>query len=81
MRLLPVPDATGTPKLWINADHLVSVQPLYRRSETGLIVEAELKVDGMPLQRIPLGDHLEDTEAEAAFVRFLDTLQGPASGR
>lgn len=76
MRLLPVPDASGRPTIWINADHLVSVQPQYRGGATGIEVSAELKVDGMPLQRIPLGEHIDRSEAEAAFGRFLAVLEG-----
>lgn len=76
MRLIPIPDATGTPVLWINADHLVSVQPQLRRTADGVAVAVELKVDGMPLQRIGLGEYLERTDADAAFTRFMQVLQG-----
>lgn len=78
MRLLPIPDASGKPTLWINADHLASVQPHYRRSVAGVEVAVELKVDGMPLQRIQLGDHADQEAAEAAFQSFLDVVQGDA---
>lgn len=55
MHLIGVPDASGKPAIWINADHLVSVQPVVRTGERDVTLEAELKVDGMPLQRINLG--------------------------
>ena len=78
MRLLPIPDENGKPMLWINADHLVSVQPQYRAGVSGIVAAVELKVDGMPLQRIALGEHFDRTQAEAAFGRFMSTLQGEA---
>jgi hypothetical protein len=40
----------------INVDHLVSVMPVYRGGATAL-VDAEVKVDGMPLYRVNLGEH------------------------
>ncbi|SDH31658.1 hypothetical protein [Microbacterium sp. 77mftsu3.1] len=78
MRLLPIPDADGNPTMWINADHLVSVQALTHGGEKGIVLTVELKVDGMPLHRVRLGEYLEKADADAAFARFLDTLQGKA---
>jgi len=75
MRLLPIPDANGNTTMWINADHLVSVQAVYRMGANGVLVDAEMKVDGMPLHRVPLGEHLERAGAEAAFALFLERLQ------
>lgn len=75
MRLIAVPDATGKPGIWINADHLVSVQPVMRMGERDVVLEAELKVDGMPLQRIALGTHGDRDVAIAAFHDFLAKLQ------
>ena len=75
MRLLPIPDASGTPQLWINADHLVSVMLVTRGSEHGVKADVEVKVDGMPLQRVPLGDHPDKAAAEAAFAQFRKELE------
>ena len=75
MRLIGVPDASGKPTMWINADHLVSVAPVIRTGDREVTLEAELKVDGIPLQRIKLGAHPEREAAEAAFSSFLDRLQ------
>lgn len=75
MHLIGVPDASGKPTIWINADHLVSVQPVVRSGERDVTLEAELKVDGMPLQRISLGAHDDRTAAGAAFEAFLRRLQ------
>jgi len=76
MQLLPLPDASGKPTMWINADHLVSVNAHYRTDGMSVSAVAEIKVDGMPLQRIPLGDHGDRDSAEASFERFLSLLQG-----
>lgn len=75
MHLIGVPDASGKPALWINADHLVSVQPVVRTGERDVTLEAELKVDGMPLQRINLGAHADRAAADVAFDAFLHNLQ------
>lgn len=75
MRLLAVPDASGKPSFWINADHLVSVHRVERRIEHGSTLEAELKVDGMPLQRVLLGDFNDIAALDQAWGQFLTTLQ------
>lgn len=75
MRLLGVPDASGKPTIWINADHLVSVQPVARTGAHSVELAAELKVDGMPLLRINLGEHPDRDSADAAFEDFLTRLQ------
>ena len=75
MRLLGVPDASGKPTIWINADHLVSVQSVIRTGAHAIELSAELKVDGMPLLRINLGELPERQAADAAFETFLSRLQ------
>lgn len=75
MHLIGVPDASGKPAIWINADHLVSVQSVVRTGEREVTLEAELKVDGMPLQRIGLGAYADRGAAEVAFDAFLQKLQ------
>jgi hypothetical protein len=79
MRLLAVRDSSGAPTLWINADHLVSVQAVYR---VGVVVSlsVELKMDGMPLQRVALGDFQDRAAAESAFSVFLGDLQAESRG-
>ena len=76
MKLIPIPDVDGNPQMWINVDHLVSVTPIYRGGATGIVVEAELKVDGMQLFRVKLGEHAERAAAQLAFEGWLDQLQG-----
>ncbi|WP_336624969.1 MULTISPECIES: hypothetical protein [unclassified Microbacterium] len=79
MKLIPIPDADGTPQIWINVDHLVSVMPVYRGGATGVLVGVELKVDGMPLYRVNLGEHYDKAAAAAAFGGWLLQLQdGPS---
>ena len=75
MRLLPLPDASGTPQLWINADHLVSVMLVTRGSEHGVKADVEVKADGMPLHRIPLGEHPDRAAADSAFAEFRRLLE------
>lgn len=75
MRLLGVPDASGKPTIWINADHLVSVQPVARTGAHAVELAVELKVDGMPLLRINLGEYPDRDSADAAFDNFLTSLQ------
>ena len=76
MRLLPMPDVSGTPTLWINPDHLVSIQAVYRTAERGVELDVELKLDGMPLMRVRLGAHPDRTAGETAFQEFLAELLG-----
>ena len=75
MRLLPIPDASGRPTLWINADHLVSVQAVYRTGEREVALDVELKVDGMPLQRVRMSAHPGREDAELAFEEFMESLR------
>lgn len=75
MRLLPLPDASGTPQLWINADHLVSVMLVTRGSEHGVKADVEVKVDGMPLHRIPLGEYVDVASADVAFTEFRRVIE------
>lgn len=81
MQLIPVPDAEGRVQFWINADHLTSVAQTQRHGEHGIVLEAELKVDGLPLHRVRLGEHADQKAADAAFNRFLTQLQTPHSER
>jgi len=76
IRLIPVPDANGVPQLWVNVTHLVSVMPVYRSGATGFVVDAELKIDGLPLHRVWLGEHFDRSSAEDAFRQWLLLLQG-----
>ncbi|MBT2519075.1 hypothetical protein J7E29_16660 [Streptomyces sp. ISL-90] len=75
MKLLAIPDATGKPLLWINAKHLVSVARLHLQTGREVILVAELKVDGMPLQRVELGTFGSLEETDAPWATFLERLQ------
>ena len=75
MRLIGIPDASGQPAIWINADHLVSVQPIYSNDGTSDLLTAELKVDGMPLYRVKLGTFDTRAAAQAKWAWFLEELQ------
>jgi hypothetical protein len=75
MKLLAIPDATGKPLLWINAEHLVSVSRLHFNTGRDLELRAELKIDGMPLQRINLGVFATPELADVAWAEFLARLE------
>ncbi|MBF4563398.1 hypothetical protein ITJ43_14795 [Microbacterium sp. VKM Ac-2870] len=75
MKLIPIPDADGNPQLWVNVDHLVSVMPIYRGGATGIVVDAEMKIDGMQLYRVKLGEHADRDAAQLAFERWMEQLQ------
>lgn len=76
IHLIPVPDEHGTPQFWVNATHIVSVTPVYRGGAAGVVVDAELKIEGLPLQRVRLGEQFDNAAAESAFHRWLSILQG-----
>lgn len=75
MKLIELPDATGKPSLWINADHVVSVMPHYSSTGREETLNVELKVDGMPLHRITVGRYESRADAEQAFAAFMGQLQ------
>lgn len=76
MQLLELPDPTGkSPSMWVNVDHVVSVMPVYRNTGSAMSAEAEVKLEGMPLHRVLLGEHSSKEEAEEAFKAFLERLQ------
>ena len=75
MKLLPITDATGKPLFWINADHLVSVQRLDFETGESVQLRAELKVEGMPLQRVELGTFPTSDSADLAWSDFLGRLE------
>lgn len=75
MKLLALPDASGKPLLWINAEHLVSVGRVHLHDGREVRLIAELKVDGMPLQRVELVTFASLEETDAPWAMFLDRLQ------
>lgn len=53
----------------------MSVMPVYRGAASGDMVDAELKVDGMPLYRVKLGEHLDRGAAQLPFEGWLMRLE------
>lgn len=43
MRLVPIPDASGTPTQWVNPEHVVSVQAIFRTGERDIQLERSSK--------------------------------------
>ena len=76
MQLIPIPDASGRPTIWVNAEHLVSVMPVFRTGDRDITADVEFKIEGMPLYRVRLGEFSERAAAEEAFTVFLEQLQG-----
>lgn len=60
---------------WAHADHLVSLQSVYKNTFDGVLIEAEVAVDGVSLMRIPLGDYSTHLEAGLAYNHFVGRLQ------
>lgn len=75
MRLLALPDMSGRPTFWVNADHVALVQRHDTRGPDGVHVVAEVKVDGMPLFKTPVGIFVELVDADAAWTSFLEQMQ------
>lgn len=75
MRLLALPDLAGRPTYWVNADHVALVQRQDSNTGAGIHVVAEVKVDGLPLFRTPVGDFINLADADAARASFLEQLQ------
>lgn len=75
MRLLALPDMNGRPTYWVNADHLALVTRQQTRGPDGIHLVAELKIDGMPLFKTPIGVFIEPAAADAAWDQFLTKLQ------
>ncbi|KRE28235.1 hypothetical protein [Agromyces sp. Soil535] len=75
MKLLAIPDASGKTMLWINAEHLVSVGRIELHDGREVRLIAELKVEGMPLQRIELGAYSSPQEADTPWASFLARLE------
>lgn len=76
MKLIELADPTGKhPSMWINVNHVVSVTPAHTNNGSGVTAAAEVKLEGMPLHRVALGEHETSAGAEEAFSAFLDRLQ------
>lgn len=77
MRLIEIADAAGkTPTQWVNVDHIVSVTPQFTSTGMEESVAIELKLNGVPLQRLILGTFSTRLEAESALEALLQRLQG-----
>lgn len=76
MKLIPLPGDNGTPSLWVNPAHIVTVGRLDLKTGELVQLRAELKIEGMGLQRVSLGDHATPAAADAAWGRFIASLVG-----
>lgn len=77
VRLVPLHplNARGaTGELWVNPEHIVTLQPI--RSETGATttLDVEVKMTGMNLIRVRVGSFPDAAAAGAAWREFLTAL-------
>jgi hypothetical protein len=71
MKLLPIVFEDGRPQLWVNPSHVTAVSRLDFDTGEEIQLRAELKVEGMPLQRVDLGTYASTSEADRAWAAFL----------
>ncbi|MCD5348432.1 hypothetical protein [Agromyces sp. S2-1-8] len=76
MKLIPLPGSDGRPTLWVNPEHVTTVARLDQSTGEGVQLRAELKIEGMGLHRVNLGDHASAADADAAWQKFFDELVG-----
>ncbi|WP_401001010.1 hypothetical protein [Agromyces sp. GXQ0307] len=77
MKLIPLPGSDGRPTLWVNPEHVAAVVRIDQSTgDGGIQLRAELKIEGMPLQRVHLSDHASLDDADAAWARFLQEFEG-----
>lgn len=76
MKLIPLPAGEGPPSFWVSPAHVAAVT---RRNQLtgdgGVQLRGEVKVEGMPLHQVDLGDFADVEAADAAWTRFLATLE------
>jgi hypothetical protein len=84
VRLIPLPDHDGRPgdaRLWINPEHITSVAPIVTRSgdQNGAVftLAVELKLEGLPMQRVWLTTCLTANETDQQWQQFLDLVARP----
>lgn len=74
MKLIPLPSSDGRPTLWVNPEHVAAVVRVDQSTGEGVQLRAELKIEGMGLHRVNLGDHASPAEADAAWSKFIGGL-------
>ena len=65
--------------VWVNVDHLVTLAPIVSETGTSLHLSAEFKLEGLPIQRIKIGDYETLDAAAAAWANLIASLQNPES--
>lgn len=75
MELIPLSGADGSVMMWVNARHVAVIVRLDRSTGDGVQVRAELKLEGMPLIRVNVGDYASAADADAAWTRFLGQFE------
>jgi hypothetical protein len=83
MQLVPIPDATGRPAIWVNPDHIVSVAPVFQTTEAGVQLYVEMKIEGSALFKSRMAAYPNREAAAVGFQEFVAGLQaelGPQRG-
>lgn len=77
MKLIPLPAGEGPPSIWVSPAHVAAVT---RRNQFtgdgGVQLRGEVKVEGMPLHLVDLGEFLDLAAADNAWSSFLATMEG-----
>lgn len=72
--LQPTAARGGTGELWVNPEHIVTLQPIRSDVGGGVVLDVEVKMTGMNLVRVRTGTHPSHEAADAAWQTFLRAL-------
>ncbi len=73
MRLVQLRSTDG--ELWINPEHVTSIVPQHFRLEGDRVrLQAAIKLEGLPLMTLQLGEHPSEAAADAAWAQLVDEL-------
>ena len=61
--------------MWVNVDHIVSIHRLEHTDGLHRTLIAEIKLVGLPLERIPLGEFSEQARIDDRWRAFIDGVQ------
>jgi len=75
MKLVQLRTVDG--ELWINPEHVTSIVPQRFRLEGGAVrLQATIKLEGLPLITLQLGEHPSAAAADAAWAQLVNVLTG-----
>lgn len=71
----------GSGELWVNPEHIVTLQPIRSLTGASVVLDVEVKMAGMNLVRVRAGVHSSEKDADAAWSTFLRRLGMDRSDR